>query len=37
MNIKSVFSKTCVWCVVAATAALSLLMVIWTVILVGNQ
>jgi hypothetical protein len=37
MSFKSVFGKTCVWCVVAATAALSLLMVTWTVILVGNQ
>lgn len=36
MNLKSVLGKTCVWCVAAAMAGLTLLAVTWTVILVSN-
>jgi len=36
MSIKSVSSKTCVWCVAAAIIALALLAVTWTVILASN-
>jgi hypothetical protein len=36
MSIKSVVGKTCVWCVAATMAALTLLAVTWTVILVGS-
>jgi hypothetical protein len=36
MSLKSVVSKTCVWCVAAAVAGLSLLAVIWVVILASN-
>ena len=35
-DLKSVVSKTCVLCVAAAMAALTLLAVTWTVILVSN-
>jgi len=35
-GLKSVVGKTCVWCVAAAMAALTLLAVIWTVILISN-
>ena len=35
-GIKSVAGKTCAWCVAATMAALTLLAVTWTVILVGN-
>jgi len=37
MSIKSVVGKTCIWCVAAAIAALSLLAVTWMVIIVSNQ
>jgi hypothetical protein len=37
MNLKTVLSKTCVWCVVTITALLTLLAITWTVILVNNQ
>ncbi len=37
MNLKNVVGKTCVWCGLAIMAALSLLAITWTVILVGNQ
>lgn len=36
MGIKSVAGKTCILCVAAVMAALTLLAVTWTVILVGN-
>jgi hypothetical protein len=36
MSIKSVAGKTCVLCVAAVMAALTLLAVTWTVILVSN-
>ena len=36
MSLKSVASKTCVWCVAITVAALTLLAVTWTVILVSN-
>jgi hypothetical protein len=36
MNFKSVVGKTCVWCVAAVMAALTLLAVSWVVILAGN-
>jgi hypothetical protein len=36
MSLKSVVGKTCVWCVAAAVAALSLLAVTWVVILASN-
>ena len=36
MSIKSVAGKTCILCVGAAMAALTLLAVTWTVILVSN-
>jgi hypothetical protein len=36
MSLKSAVGKTCVWCVAAAVAALTLLAVTWTVILVSN-
>lgn len=36
MSLKSVVSNTCVWCIAAAIAALSLLAVIWVVILASN-
>jgi len=36
MSIKSVAGKTCILCVAAAMAALTLLAVTWTVILVSN-
>lgn len=35
-SIKSIVGKTCVWCVAATIAALTLLAVIWTAILVTN-
>ena len=37
MSLKSVVGKTCVWCIVGATAILSLLAIIWTVIVISNQ
>ena len=37
MSFKSVVGKTCVWCIVGATAALSLLAIAWVVILASNQ
>ena len=37
MSFRSVVGKTCAWCVVAATAVLSLLAVVWVVILASNQ
>jgi len=37
MSIKSVVGKTCVWCVAAIIAGLSLLAVTWTVMIVSNQ
>lgn len=36
MSIKSIVGKTCVWCVAAAVAGLSLLAIIWVVILASN-
>jgi hypothetical protein len=36
MNIRSVVSDTCVWCVAIVVAALSLLMATWTAILVSS-
>jgi len=36
MSLKSVAGKTCVWCVAATIAGLTLLAVTWTVILVSN-
>ena len=36
MGLKSAAGKICVWCVAAAMAALTLLAVTWTVILVSN-
>jgi hypothetical protein len=36
MSLKSVVGNTCVWCVAAAMAALTLLAVTWTVILVSG-
>ena len=36
MSVKSVVGKTCVWCVAATMAALTLLAVTWTVILFGS-
>jgi hypothetical protein len=36
MSIKSVTTKTCVWCVAITIASLTLLAVTWTVILVSN-
>ena len=37
MNLKSVVAKTCVWCVAAVIAGLTLLAVTWMVILASNQ
>jgi hypothetical protein len=37
MNLKNEVGKTCVWCGLAIMAALTLLAISWTVILVGNQ
>lgn len=37
MSFKSVMGKTCVWCVMTATLALSLLAIVWMVILVSNN
>jgi len=37
MSIKSIVSKTCVWCVVTITALLTLLAITWVVILANNQ
>jgi len=37
MNLKNILSKTCAWCGLAIMAALSLLAITWTVIIVGNQ
>jgi hypothetical protein len=37
MSFKSVASKTCIWCIVGATVALSLLAFAWLVVLVSNQ
>ena len=36
MSLQSVTGKTCFWCVVATMAALTLLAVTWTAILVNN-
>jgi hypothetical protein len=36
MNIKSAVGKTCVWCVAVAVAALTLLTVIWTVMIMNQ-
>ena len=36
MSLKSVAGKTCIWCVAASMAALTLLAVTWTAILVSN-
>ena len=36
MRLKSIVSNTCLWCIAAAIAALSLLMVAWVVILASN-
>ena len=36
MSIKSAVCKTCVWCVAIIIAALTLLAVTWTVIILGN-
>jgi len=36
MNLKSVVGKTCIWCVAAIIAGLSLLAVTWMVILASN-
>ena len=36
MNIKTVVGNTCIWCVAATMAALTLLAVTWTVTLVSN-
>ena len=36
MSLKAVEEKTCFWCVAAVMAALTLLAVTWTVILVSN-
>jgi hypothetical protein len=36
MSLLSVVGKTCFWCVAATLAALTLLAVTWSVILVGN-
>jgi hypothetical protein len=33
MNLKTIVSDTCVWCIAIAIAALSLLTVVWVVIL----
>jgi hypothetical protein len=37
MSLKSVVSKTCVWCIVGAAAAMSLLSTVWMVIFVANH
>lgn len=37
MSLKSVVGKTCVWCIVGATAALSVLAIIWMIIIASNQ
>lgn len=34
MEIKQVIGKTCVWCVLTATALLTLLAIIWVAILI---
>jgi hypothetical protein len=36
MSIKSAVGKTCVWCVAVAVAALTLLTVIWTVMIMNQ-
>ena len=36
MSLKTVVGKTCVWCMAAAVAGLSLLAIIWVVILASN-
>ena len=36
MSLISIAGKTCFWCVAATTAALTLLAVTWTVILIGS-
>ena len=36
MSLKSVVGKTCVWCVAIIMAALTLLAVTWTVIILSN-
>ena len=36
MSIKSAVGKTCVWCVAIIMAALTLLAVTWTVIILGS-
>ena len=36
MSLKSVVGYACVWCVAAAIAVLSLLMVVWVVFLDSN-
>ena len=37
MSLKTVVGKTCVWCVAAIIAGLSLLAITWTVMIVSNQ
>jgi hypothetical protein len=37
MSLKTVVGKTCVWCVAAIIAVLSLLAITWTVMIVSNQ
>lgn len=37
MSLKSALGKTCIWCIVGATAALSALAIAWMVIIIGNQ
>jgi len=36
MSLISIAGKTCFWCVAATKAALTLLAVTWTVILIGS-
>ena len=36
MTFKTVVGKTCVWCVAAVVAALSLLAITWTVMIVNQ-
>jgi hypothetical protein len=36
MTLKSAVGKTCVWCVAAAVAALTLLTIIWTVMIINQ-
>ena len=36
MTFKTVVGKTCVWCIAAVVAALTLLTVIWTVMIINQ-